>query len=45
MENIELYLLAALAVSEGLALLPVFKGNGILHTVIKLLSVFKKNKK
>jgi len=44
MENIELYLIAALAISEGLALIPALKSNSILQIVINVLSGLKKKK-
>ena len=39
MENLPLYLAAALAVSEGMALIPQLKGNGIVDMILKGLKL------
>ena len=38
----ETILIAALAVSEALALIPGLKSNGIVHGLIRLLKAFRK---
>lgn len=45
MEHLEYYLLAALAFSEGLALLPFLKSNSILQFIKELLKFLAKKKK